>query len=1362
MDRKILSCVLALSVVFTTLFPGMGTTAVWAAPNTRADDKADGKTDEKKDEKAEGKTDEKADDKTDEKTGEESEDKSDEKTEDKSEDKSDNVLKDLPTEWDLTELYADEAALKADIKHAEELLPAFEKYRGKLNSVEGIKSYLEDPDIAEIREIVGKVGMYSILLNSLDSSDPKAGNADAAYTDLMQKFNIAGAFEETEIMELSLEKRQEIFEDEALAPYKYYMRKYTDPDHKVLSEEAKNVKTIMETADVYGNARNVLDNVDIKRPEITYPDGTKGILDDAAYSNITENPEYDHEFRKKAYLLRFSMRQDFANTYASLLEGHIRENWASTQVEGYASSLEASMKKSDIEPEIYDRIIEFAHDMLPKFHEYFAKRKEVLGLDEMMICDLSLPVSGYTPKEMSYEDAMNKGRAGITAWGDEYLETFDRIAKSRHIDVFPSAAKDSGGFEILDIKSTTPFILYNYTGTEGYINVLVHEMGHAVYGQLSNENQIDYNDCPVTFTQEVASTSNEIMFYKNMISNAKTQDEKLYWTDKEVNLFFSAMINQCMYSEFEDYCHKTIENGGSLSADEMNAKWIELVKLYYGDEMTVPDEAGIDWARIPHFYYDYYVYQYATSATYAAAVCNLVEENGQREVDAYLDFLKAGATADPASLLTIAGVDPMDDDTYESAGKLIGDLIDEFIELADSSEKDEKAEANEKAEADTKEEKSGLDTSAMKPWINSIIIGVVTDDTKAELKDDFYLNVNHDYLRDAKLRPGYSDESPLNEAEEQVKERCMEILNDKTLTGRDAEMPRDFYELFLDWDGRNKEGIKPLEPFVEKLKKVSSIDEMTDFLLSDENLTEGLQLVRIGIAPDTNDSSKYGVQILPNGLSLGDAAEYKELTESGKAYKEYREGQYIYMLERFGYSEDEIDGLLEDMFEFEKKTAEHMMTSLDKEGADAIAKQNNPVTMDELKEMSPDYPLVQYMEKRGYSKSKLINLKEPEWLKSLNDLYTEENLNGIRAYLLLQTLSETMDYLDEDAHRKEQELEKKLYGMTESSTDEDDAYFITRSLFSDNMSRVYIDRYLNEGIREEITNLCKDVINTYDEMFDGIDWLSEETRKKAKKKLQAMKINAVYPDKWRDDSMYSITSKEDGGTYHGAILEYNKAFQEEELSKINKEVDKELWTVNILLTNAYYDPQDNSINIIPGFFCDATYRSDMTVEEKYGALGAVIGHEISHAFDINGAQYDENGNFANWWTEEDLDTFRKRGEKLAKFYDNVVTIDEDTPYHGQMVQSESIADMAGIKCMLKMAEKIDDFDYDRFFRAFAYLHADVGTLLSVQNRIVSNVHPLSYLRCNVTIQQFDEFLETYDIKQGDGMYLAPGDRIAVW
>ena len=663
-----------------------------------------------------------------------------------------------------------------------------------------------------------------------------------------------------------------------------------------------------------------------------------------------------------------------------------------------------------------------------------------------------------------------------------------------------------------------------------------------------------------------------------------------------------------------------------------------------------------------------------------------------------------------------------------------------------------------------------MDPTVMRPWINSVVYGMVTEETEADIKDDLYLAVNKDWTKNVKFRPGYALEMRIFEASDIVKERCESLLADKTLLDsedpqvvHDASLIQGIYELFLDWDSRNQIGITPFEPIVEKLLAVGSLDELTEYLLSEDNFYWGEFPASVELGRDPADSGLYNVKINPTGLLVyGDPAEYKEETPNGRRSKEFSDEVFTYMLGRFGIEGEEAEKYLRDSYAFEEQIAASEKTVLEQYSTTAIKESINPVTMEDIKEMSPDFPLGEYMERYGYADSKLINLNEPEWLPALNAMYTEEHLDEFKAYTLRGTVSGLITLIDEEAYRKNDELFNGTHGIEGNKPDEEVAYELAREIFRDSFARLYIDRYLNAEIKAEITGFCEDAVETYREMLSETEWLSEETRKEAINKLDHLKINAVYPEKWEDDSMYHVTGKEDGGTYIDALNDIRNSNREKELSKINGKVDRELWDLDILETNAFYSPEDNSINIIPGFFCDASYRSDMSIEEKYGALGSVIGHEISHAFDTDGAQYDADGNYADWWTEEDYAAFMERAGKLVDYYDQVVAFDDGTPYNGQMVQTEAIADMAGLKCMLKMAEKIDGFDYKKFFEANARIWAEVDTLEAAESKVMSDSHPIHYLRANVSAQQFDEFLDTYDIKPGDGMYLAPEDRIAVW
>ncbi|MBO4903846.1 MAG: M13 family metallopeptidase [Lachnospiraceae bacterium] len=659
-------------------------------------------------------------------------------------------------------------------------------------------------------------------------------------------------------------------------------------------------------------------------------------------------------------------------------------------------------------------------------------------------------------------------------------------------------------------------------------------------------------------------------------------------------------------------------------------------------------------------------------------------------------------------------------------------------------------------------ENPDTDETVMTPWINSNIIGAVGWDVTESYKDDFYYAVNHDWLRDTRPGPGETSTANIVGGKKIVKKRCMEFLNDKSLSGSDADLIRNFYELFLDWDSRNDAGIEPVEPFLAKLMSINSLDEMTKFMLSEENHRLGDIIITPGVDVSPTDSSVYEVTIPVPALLLTDPAEYVNMTANGEREKAYVEGCASYMMTRLGMTEKDQNKILEQAFDLDTKIAAFEKTALEKADTSYVSDSVNIVTFEELKELSPDFPLPAYMEKYGWSEAKLIDVAEPDAVRGFNSLYTKENLEGIKAKLLVQFSGSLISLLDEQAYRKYQELNNKKNGIAESAPDEEAAYLKTKKTFPDSFARLYIDRYLNENIRQEITKLCKDCIETYDEMLAENDWLTDETVKAARDKLSKVRIHAVYPDKWEDYSVYSVKPAKSGGNYFDAVMDNKEATEKKNISKINTKKDDEIWVVDVLDTNCYYDRSDNSINILPGFFCDYTYSEDMKLEQKYGALGAVIGHEISHAFDTKGSQYDGDGNLRDWWTQEDKDAFRERTDKLIEFYDRVVPLDDGSEYHGTLIQTEAIADLAGFKCMLKMAEEEENFDYDLFFKTYERLYAEVSSKERIVKMIHKRGHPLTYLRGNVTVQQFDEFMETYGIKEGDGMYLAPEDRIAVW
>lgn len=664
--------------------------------------------------------------------------------------------------------------------------------------------------------------------------------------------------------------------------------------------------------------------------------------------------------------------------------------------------------------------------------------------------------------------------------------------------------------------------------------------------------------------------------------------------------------------------------------------------------------------------------------------------------------------------------------------------------------------------AETAETKESI--RKMTPWINSNVAGTVTEDDKAEIKDDFNLAVNYDYLKNTKIREGRRGEDSFAELEDSINERLINMMTDDTLEGHDAELIRKLYALWVDWDARNSLGISVLMPHIKAIEQIETIAGLTEYLTSEEGIFYGAGLSSASLSADMEDAEWYCLNIGSTALSLGDSDEYEELTSVGeRSLESYRKRAKL-LLKKAGYEESAIEEYLKNMYAFEKEIAPSVMSVAESHEPDALAHILNKVTVEELEELSPNYPVAEIINVMGLADSERINLTEPDWLSTLNELYTEENFEKIKSYLLVHTLVDYEKYLDEETYREVVKIKNEANGIAGIKADEELAVDEIGIFLQTSMSKVYAQNYIGKEVKDDITVIIKECIDAYRVMLEAEDWLSGETKEKALEKLDHITINAAYPDKWEDTDELQITSKEDGGSYFNALAEIVSYKLELQKKQVNTKIDREAWATDMALTdvNAYYNPYDNSINIIGGILGGSFYRADMTEEEKLAGIGSVIGHEISHAFDTMGAQFDKNGNFANWWADEDYAAFEARAQKLIDYYNTIVPFDDGENYPGSNIQGEAIADMAGVKCMLLLAKEEEGFNYDEFFRSYALLWKSIYTREFCELVVSQDSHPMNYLRVNVTLMQQPEFYETYGIKEGDGMYMAEEDRISVW
>lgn len=665
------------------------------------------------------------------------------------------------------------------------------------------------------------------------------------------------------------------------------------------------------------------------------------------------------------------------------------------------------------------------------------------------------------------------------------------------------------------------------------------------------------------------------------------------------------------------------------------------------------------------------------------------------------------------------------------------------------------------------EEKAGKEDAEFGPntWLNTDVDGAVTEETSAEPADHFALAKNKDELLATKIPEGRTNAGGFYDIMPRNDELKLKLITDKSMEDHDASLVRKYYSMLMDWDKRNEQGVAPLKKYVDDIQSISTLDEMTAFMKElDRSAISGLLFV-YDIWPDRDDPSIYTVEIDPPKLTLEDSTEYGDgQTEAGRLLRENAEKSWPVTLAKLGYSDDETEKLIKDSFELESILAEHIIDIASHYTENYEKKSYNPCDMDGLEKMAGSFPIRDIMDGRGFGGSKIYNVTEPDYIGSLSDIYTEDNLEKIKAWLITRAVSHSWTLLDKDTRDKTTEISNEINGIEGVESDKVRALNSISDSLVVPLDNMYIRKYCTEEMRDDITEIINRIIDSYREILDEEDWLSEETREKALEKLDNLTVRAAYPDKLGDWSDLELKDFDEGGSVLEADLDALKFKDLLLRRKINTKVDKTVWNQTVVpasTVNAYYDPYENSINILAGILSSPMYDKNASYEENLGAIGVVIGHEISHAFDTSGSQYDKDGRLSDWWTDEDRAAFNERAQKLIDYYNRIEPL-PGTKCNGEHLQGEAAADMGGVKATLRTASKEKDFDYDKYFSSFASMWAVKRIKSEETRRITQDEHPLPYLRVNIPVQQCDEFVETYAVKEGDGMYLAPEDRINIW
>ncbi len=645
-------------------------------------------------------------------------------------------------------------------------------------------------------------------------------------------------------------------------------------------------------------------------------------------------------------------------------------------------------------------------------------------------------------------------------------------------------------------------------------------------------------------------------------------------------------------------------------------------------------------------------------------------------------------------------------------------------------------------------------------WLNSDILGVVTKDTKISEKDDFAAAVNKEWLSQAKIPDGYSFYGAFVECEELLKDRKMALIGDTSIQDHNEELVTQLYEMATDWKSRNAIGISAAKPYIEAIANIGSIEALTEYLsTADKNLNSFI-LAGVYMSTMAQDSTRYLVSIDQMDYLYPYPDDYQELSSYGTQVEKANRSIASYVLQRFGWTAEEAETIYESCIDFEGSVLKYAYTEEELSSPELVQMINNECTWEELEKQQGNFPMTRILTAQGYGGSEVYNVIDPKLFQHMGDFYNEDHLDQIKNYLLVHTAILLGSKMDQETYQTCRDITNEAYGIEGVVSTEEYGYDCISKYLPYPMDYLYLDQWCTTRMQEDALQTVKEFKDVYKEMLLNEDWLSEETKQKAVEKLEAVEAMAVYPEKRYD---YSTLDLSDCNSYLDMLCRIDRFEEDKEKEKINGLVDRAYWDMESGVCNAYYDQTKNTVVILAGIMLPPLYSEDMGKEEKLAALGTIIGHELSHAFDTTGAQYDKDGNLATWWTDQDYQLFKERTQSVVQYL-NRITPDNGSgePVNGSRVQGEMIADLGGVKAALQIAAREENFDYDKFFRMHALHWREVMSKEAQQRLMATDEHPLDYLRTNVVLQQFQEFYDTYDIKPGDNMYLAPEKRIEVW
>lgn len=574
--------------------------------------------------------------------------------------------------WTIDEMYPNEEAMDKDIQKLKDLIEESKKYKGTLaDSEENLFQALNISEQAS--RLLQNLYVYTHMKSHEDTRINK-NQANATKTDMLStELSMATSYMVPEIIAMDSEKLENYIKTEKLSHYKKYVDDILRLKPHTLNErEEELLAAVSDLSGVPENIYDMLSFADLQFPEIEDEKGEKIRVTHANFSLFLKSK--DARVRKDAFEAMYSVYNQYKNTFASTLYGGIKSEIFYAKTRKYESALQGSLFQDNVSVDVYNNLIDAVHENLDTLNDYIDLKKKFLGLDKINMYDLYVPLTENFDMEIPYEKAQEIILEALKPLGEEYLENVKKAFSEGWIDVYGNEGKQGGAYSWGSYDSKS-YILMSYKDDLNSLFTLIHEMGHSMHSYYSKNNQPYLYSGYKIFVAEVASTLNELLLINYLLKNASSKEEKIYLLNYYLEQFRTTVYRQTMFAEFEKICHGKVENGEPLTAEDFNNIYYDLNKKYYGESSEVNEDIALEWARIPHFYSNFYVYKYATGFSAASALSKQILEEGDSAVDRYKEFLKSGGSEFPLDQLRKAGVDMEKKEAVDEALHVFKDLV---------------------------------------------------------------------------------------------------------------------------------------------------------------------------------------------------------------------------------------------------------------------------------------------------------------------------------------------------------------------------------------------------------------------------------------------------------------------------------------------------------------------------------------------------------------------------------------------------------------------------------------------------------------------------------------------------------------